>query len=107
MIDIVIPLKKILYSFSLPTVYVLFYFFVTDDGYLETETTKLNILNSTKHMTVDTTISLIEKPLQNSELNITYLLAGVGVFMSMVLFIILIASAARRGANRALPARRV
>lgn len=58
-------------------------------------------------MTVDTTISLTEKPLQNSELNITYLLAGVGVFMSMVLFIILIASAARRGATRALPARRV
>lgn len=84
-----------------------FFLFVTDDGYLETETTKLNILNSTKHMTVDTTISLTEKPLQNSELNITYLLAGVGVFMSMVLFIILIASAARRGAKRALPARRV
>lgn len=54
-------------------------------------------------MTVDTT----EKPLQNSELNITYLLAGVGVFMSMILFIILIASAARRGAKRALLARRV
>lgn len=55
-------------------------------------------------MTVDTTISLKEKPLQNSELNTNYLLVGVGVFISMILFIILIASAAHR---RAAPARNV
>lgn len=68
----------------------LIFFLVTDDGYLETETTKLNILKSTKHMTVDTTISLTEKPLQNSELNTKYLLVGVGIIISIILFIILI-----------------
>lgn len=41
-------------------------------------------------MTVDTTISLTEKPLQNSELNTTYVLVGVGIFISMILFIIFI-----------------
>lgn len=61
----------------------MFDFFLTDDGYLETETTKLNILNSTKHMTVDTT-SLTEKPLQNSKLNTNYLLIGEGIIISII-----------------------
>lgn len=65
------------------------FFLVTDDGYLETETTQLNILNSTT-VTVDMTISLTEKPLQNSELNTKYLLVGVGIIISIILFIILI-----------------
>lgn len=65
-------------------------FFFTDDGYLETETTKLKLLNSTRHMAVYTITPLTEKPLQNSEFNTNYLLVGVGIIISIILFIILI-----------------
>lgn len=41
-------------------------------------------------MAVYTITSLTEKPLQNSELNTNYLLVGVGIIISIILFIILI-----------------
>lgn len=41
-------------------------------------------------MADDTTLSLREKPLQNSELNTSYLLVSVGIIISIILFLILI-----------------
>lgn len=80
------------YIFSFNGKYLCFYFFfiLTDDVYIDLETTKLKDTNSTSNILDRNTFYVTENPIQNSGLYSNYLIVGVGVVISMFLFMILI-----------------
>lgn len=66
------------------------FFLFTAEGYIDLESTKLKDIKSSSHILDRSTFYVTVNPMKNSEFNSNYLVGGIGVVISIFLFMILI-----------------